>query len=158
MRLLVVNISANILYFSGFDVDIFVTTKISTSAIWGVGIENRLYKRRVSILVRVKRFISSPKAPRLAFGPAQPPIQWEQGEISLWFNRQSREADHLPPSGAVVKECCCTSIPPYAFMAGTGRNYLNKFNRLHPKLQHTRTCAYFYHLIMSVVPLVGYSI
>jgi hypothetical protein len=136
---------ANILYFSGFDVDTFLTTKISTSTILGTGIANRLHKRGGSFLVRVKRFISSPKVSREALGPAQPLIQWEQGAISLGLNRQRREADHLPPSMAVVKECCCTSIPPYAFMVVQGELTVNNFNRMHYKLQRNRPCAYFYH-------------
>jgi hypothetical protein len=38
-------------------------------------------------------------------GPTQPPIQWVPGAISLGVKRPGREADHSPPSSAVVKEC-----------------------------------------------------
>jgi hypothetical protein len=40
------------------------------------------------------------------------------GALSLGVKRQGREADHLPPSSAEVKnEWSCTSTPQYAFMA-----------------------------------------
>jgi hypothetical protein len=41
----------------------------------------------------------------MALGPTQPPIQWVPGAFSLGVNRPGREADHLPPSSAEVKEC-----------------------------------------------------
>jgi hypothetical protein len=43
-------------------------------------------------------------ASRTALGPTQPPIQWVPGALSLEVKRQGREADHLPPSSAEVKE------------------------------------------------------
>jgi hypothetical protein len=42
---------------------------------------------------------------RMSLGPTQPPIQWVSGALSLGVKRQGREADHSPPSSAVVKEC-----------------------------------------------------
>jgi hypothetical protein len=42
---------------------------------------------------------------RMALGPTQPPIQWVPGALSLGVRRPAREADHLPPSSAEVKEC-----------------------------------------------------
>jgi hypothetical protein len=44
-------------------------------------------------------------ASRMALGPTQPPIQWVPGALSLGLKRPGREADHLPPSSAEVKEC-----------------------------------------------------
>jgi hypothetical protein len=41
---------------------------------------------------------------RTALGPTQPPIQWVPGALSLGVKRPGREADHLPPSSAEVKE------------------------------------------------------
>jgi hypothetical protein len=38
-------------------------------------------------------------------GPTQPPIQCVPGALSLGMKRIGREADHLPPSSAEVKEC-----------------------------------------------------
>jgi hypothetical protein len=38
-------------------------------------------------------------------GPIQPPIQWVPRALSLGVKRAGREADHLPPSSAEVKEC-----------------------------------------------------
>jgi hypothetical protein len=40
---------------------------------------------------------------RTALGPAQPPIQWISGVLSLGAKRPRREADHSPPSSAEVK-------------------------------------------------------
>jgi hypothetical protein len=40
----------------------------------------------------------------MALGPTQPPIQWVPGVLSLGVKRLGREADHLPPSSAEVKE------------------------------------------------------
>jgi hypothetical protein len=44
-------------------------------------------------------------ASRTALGPTQPPIQLVPGALSLGVKRPRREADHLPPSSAEVKEC-----------------------------------------------------
>jgi hypothetical protein len=44
-------------------------------------------------------------ASRTALGPAQPPIQWVLGVLSLGVKRPGREADHSPLSSAEVKEC-----------------------------------------------------
>jgi hypothetical protein len=43
-------------------------------------------------------------ASRTALGPTQPPIQRLLGTLSLGVKRPGREADHLPPSSAEVKE------------------------------------------------------
>jgi hypothetical protein len=43
-------------------------------------------------------------ASRTALGPAQPPIQWVPGALSLGVKRPGREADHSPPSTAGVKK------------------------------------------------------
>jgi hypothetical protein len=43
-------------------------------------------------------------ATRTALGPAQPPIQWVLGALSLGVKRPVREADHSPPSSVEVKE------------------------------------------------------
>jgi hypothetical protein len=43
--------------------------------------------------------------PRPALGPTQPPIQQEPGALSLEVKLPGREADHLSPSSAEVKEC-----------------------------------------------------
>jgi hypothetical protein len=39
-----------------------------------------------------------------ALGPTQPPIQVVPGALSVGEKRPGREADHSPPSSAVVKE------------------------------------------------------
>jgi hypothetical protein len=57
-------------------------------------------------------------ASRPALGTTQPPIQWIQRALSLGVNQSGREADHLPPSSAEVKNPrSYTSNPPYVFMA-----------------------------------------
>jgi hypothetical protein len=35
----------------------------------------------------------------------EPPVQWVPGALSLGVKRPGREADHLPPSSAEIKEC-----------------------------------------------------
>jgi hypothetical protein len=44
-------------------------------------------------------------ASRPALEPAQPPIQWVPGALSLGIKRLKREAHHSSPSSAEVKEC-----------------------------------------------------
>jgi hypothetical protein len=44
-------------------------------------------------------------APRTALRSTQPPIQWLPGDLSRGVKRPGREADHSPPSSAMVKEC-----------------------------------------------------
>jgi hypothetical protein len=39
-----------------------------------------------------------------ALRSTQPPLQWVTGSLSLRVKRSGREADHLPPSNAEVKE------------------------------------------------------
>jgi hypothetical protein len=50
---------------------------------------------------------------RTALRPTQPPIQWVPESLSLEVKQPGREADHLPPSNAEVKNAWCyTSTPP----------------------------------------------
>jgi hypothetical protein len=50
---------------------------------------------------------------RTVLGPAQPPIQWLPGAVSLVVKRSVREADHSPPSNAEIKNAWgYTSVPP----------------------------------------------
>lgn len=52
-----------------------------------------------------------------ALGPTQPTVQRELDVIFLAIMRPERNADHLVPSNATVKnEWICTSTPLYAFM------------------------------------------
>jgi hypothetical protein len=51
--------------------------------------------------------------PVITSGPTQPPIQLVTGALSLGVKRPAREADHLPPSSAEVKNAWnYTSTPP----------------------------------------------
>jgi hypothetical protein len=55
---------------------------------------------------------------RSVLGPTQPPIQWVPGTLFLGLKRSGREADHLPPSSAEVKNTWSyASTPQYAFLA-----------------------------------------
>jgi hypothetical protein len=55
---------------------------------------------------------------RAALGPTQPPIQCVPEVLSPEAKRPGREADHLPPSSAEVKNVWSyASTPPYVFMA-----------------------------------------
>jgi hypothetical protein len=57
-------------------------------------------------------------ASRPTLEPTQLLIQWVPGALSLGVKRAGREADHLPPSSAEVKNAWIyTSTPQYAFMA-----------------------------------------
>jgi hypothetical protein len=54
---------------------------------------------------------------RQYLGPIQPPIQCVPRTLSLEVRRPGREADHLPPSSADVKNrWSYTSTPQHAFM------------------------------------------
>jgi hypothetical protein len=66
-----------------------------------------------SIPSRVNRFFSTMS--RLALGSNQPPIQWVTGAPSLDEQGPGREADHLPPSSAKVKNGGAT--PPLPCMS-----------------------------------------
>jgi hypothetical protein len=51
-------------------------------------------------------------------GPTPPHIQWKPGALSLGIKQPVREADHLPPSSAKVKNAWSyNSTPKYVFMA-----------------------------------------
>jgi hypothetical protein len=54
-------------------------------------------------------------ASRTSMGPTQPTIQWVSGALSLGLKRPEREADHLSPSSAKVKEC----VEPYLHSPNT---------------------------------------
>jgi hypothetical protein len=57
-------------------------------------------------------------ASRTALGPAQPPIQWVPGALSVEVKRPGCVADHSPPSSAEVKnEWSYNFTPQYAFIA-----------------------------------------
>jgi hypothetical protein len=65
---------------------------------WTIGILGFDSQRRLGLFIFTT-------ASRTALGPAQPPIQWVPGALSLGIQRSGREADHSPPSSAEVKEC-----------------------------------------------------
>jgi hypothetical protein len=68
----------------------------------GYGLDDR--GSRARFLVGAGNFLFT-TASRTALGPAQPPIQWVIGNLSLGVKRLGREADHSPPSSVEVKEC-----------------------------------------------------
>jgi hypothetical protein len=66
---------------------------------------------------RSKHFFISTSS-RTILGPTQPPIKLIPGALSPRVKRSGREADHVPPTSAEVKNTwICTSTPPYAFTA-----------------------------------------
>jgi hypothetical protein len=66
-----------------------------------------------------------------ALGPTQPPIQWVVG-FSLGIKRPGREADHLPPSSAEVKNVWSyTFTPQYVFLAWCLVQLVKKFLRFY---------------------------
>jgi hypothetical protein len=50
---------------------------------------------------------------RLALWPTRPPVQWVPGALSLGAKRQGREADHLLPPSAEVKNGGSVPLPPH---------------------------------------------
>jgi hypothetical protein len=67
----------------------------------GYGMDDRGFRVRFPMGAGIFLFTT---ASRTALGPTQPPIQWVLGALSLGVKRPGREADHLPPSIAKVKE------------------------------------------------------
>jgi hypothetical protein len=67
----------------------------------GYGMDDRDSRFRLLAGLGIFLFTS---ASRTALGPTQPPIEWVPGALSLGVKRPEREADHLPPSSAEVKE------------------------------------------------------
>jgi hypothetical protein len=63
------------------------------------GLDDRWFDTRQSLGNFLFTTVSRP-----ALGPANPPIQWVEGKLSLEIKRPWREADHSPPSSAEVKE------------------------------------------------------
>jgi hypothetical protein len=66
--------------------------------------------------------LRSPKRPTQILGAIQPPIQWLPEFFPRGVERQSRKVVYSLLSNDEVKnEWRYTSIPPYAFVAWTGR-------------------------------------
>jgi len=63
-------------------------------------------------------FLLTTASSRPALEPTQPPMQWVQGTLSPGVKRSGRNADHSPPSSAVVKNAWSfISTNQYALMA-----------------------------------------
>jgi hypothetical protein len=62
----------------------------------------------------VKNFLFSTSS-RPALGPTQSPIQWVPGALSPGVKLQGREADHLPPTSAEVKNTWIYTSTPHKF-------------------------------------------
>jgi len=76
------------------DEGVSITSESRSSS---VGIVNKIWTERPGIL-------SYATESRPALGSTQPHIQWVPGSLSLGVKWPGREADHLPPSSAEVKE------------------------------------------------------
>jgi hypothetical protein len=64
----------------------------------------------------------------MALGPAQPPIQWAPGVLSLGVKQPGREADRLTPCSAEVNNAWSyISTPHYVFMAWCLVKYRDNF-------------------------------
>jgi hypothetical protein len=80
-------------------------------------------ERPGSIPGRCKIFVFS-TAFRPALGPTQTTIQWVLGALSTGVKRPAREANHSPPSNAVVKNG--GAVPPLLRMCFWHSAYLIK--------------------------------
>jgi len=69
---------------------------------------------------RAKRSFSSPKMPRPALGPTQPPIQWVRGSL-LELKWLRNEVAHLPPSSTEVKNAWSCTFTPHVCFHGVDR-------------------------------------
>jgi hypothetical protein len=80
----------------------------------GYGLDDR--GSRVWFPAGARNFFTT--ASRTALGPTHPPIHWVPGALSLGVKQLGREADHSPPSSAVVKNpWSLPPLPHYVFMA-----------------------------------------
>jgi hypothetical protein len=72
------------------------------------GLDDRGFESRWGLGIFILTTASRPD-----LGPAQSPIQWVPGAVSLGVKRPGREADHLSPSSAEAKnEWSYKSTPP----------------------------------------------
>jgi hypothetical protein len=109
---------------------------------------------RDSIPGKGKKIFSSPKS-RPALGPTQPPIEWAPEALSPGLKWPGREADHLPPSSAEVKNGgAIPLLPPRSFhLYG-----IRKFNTISQK-RATEICfragvpysLFWWHFLTKVV-------
>jgi hypothetical protein len=67
---------------------------------YSAGLDDRGFESRQGLGIFLLTTASRP-----ALGPTQPPVQWVPGALSLGVKWPGREADHLPPSSAEVKDC-----------------------------------------------------
>jgi hypothetical protein len=87
------------------------------------GLDDRGFESRQELGIFLLTTVSRP-----ALGPTQLPIQWVQGALPLGVKRPEREADHLPPSSAEVKnEWSYTSTPLIRFY-GSATKHRDNFN------------------------------
>jgi hypothetical protein len=82
--------------------DTFIVHSLSelSCIVLGYGLDDRRFQSRQRLGIFLFTTASRP-----AVRPTQPPSQWVTVALFLGVKRPGREADHLPPSIAEVKEC-----------------------------------------------------
>jgi hypothetical protein len=105
------------------------TLKHVSSTSENVAVQETPFKYGIIAVHMLPNFTAS----RPAVGPTQPPIQWVPGTLSLRVNQPGREADHLPPSSAEVKNgWSYTSTSPIR-LHGVVLSLKKAQGHLHPK-------------------------
>jgi hypothetical protein len=96
---------------------------------------------------------------RTALGPTRPPIKCVAGALSLEVKRPGREAEHLPPSGAEVKNAWSyTSTSLYAYVAWWLVKHRENFtfiNEITHKPTDSDPCVWGVHGFINVCEMFG---
>jgi hypothetical protein len=110
-----------------------------------VGVVTRLQALRsgVWVPVGVRDFPFSPKRRDRLWGHTKPPMRWALEFVLRGIKRLGREVNHLPPSGAEVKnEWNYTSVPLLCFHGLDRGNFTFLFGVLHSSLK------FYVHLLL----------
>jgi hypothetical protein len=97
----------------GFLTKLNMSWDISSVTALGYGLDDRGFDSRQELGIILFTTVSRP-----ALGPTHPPIQWVSGALSLVLKRPGREADHLRPYSAEVKNAWSYTFTPPIHLLG----------------------------------------